>query len=394
MPPREHHLDHFVLPIFTLKVLLGSGLFQAPGRQHGFEVAALFARLRGVRFVDDDGEALARQCFDLLGDDREFLQGGDNDALAVFQRLLELARGAVDALDQAGHLLEVADVALQLAIQHAPVGDDDDRVEDRLIFCIVQCGKLVREPGDGEGFAAARAVLDEVTPACALIARIRQKAAHGIELVVAGEDQDFLAGGVTLIVRHGHDVDKMFEQVQDTVTCPSLFPEISGGEAPRRARGDGIARSAVAPLVEGEEDGVLPAQMRGEPHLVRVYGEVREAAPEGQQRLLWIAARGFVLVDGVVIALPGEGILEFHREEGDAVEEQPHIQALAVFLALVLDAVGELADDGEDVVPVLLLQGGVERAGRAEEDQAELRAAILDALAQHIQRAAFGDLLG
>ena len=83
-----------------------------------------------MRFVDDHGKALAGQLADLLRDDREFLQGGDDDRLAVLQRLLQLARGGVDVLDHAERLLELPHRRLELAVEHTPVGDDDDRVED------------------------------------------------------------------------------------------------------------------------------------------------------------------------------------------------------------------------------------------------------------------------
>ena len=113
-----------------------------------------------MRLVDDDGEAVARQRVDLLGDVGEFLQRGDDDALARLQRALQLVRGLLDVLHQSAYLLEVAHVLLQLAVQHAAVGDDDDSVEDRRVGGVVERGQLVRQPGDGEALAAARAVLD------------------------------------------------------------------------------------------------------------------------------------------------------------------------------------------------------------------------------------------
>ena len=73
---------------------------------------------------------LPGQLADLLGDHRELLQRGDDDRLARLQRLLELAGGGVDVLDHAERLLELAHRALELAVEHAAVGDDDDRVED------------------------------------------------------------------------------------------------------------------------------------------------------------------------------------------------------------------------------------------------------------------------
>ena len=53
-------------------------------------------------------------------------------------------------------------VRLELAVEHAPVGDDDDRVEDALVARVVQRRELVRQPGDGVALAAAGRVLDQV----------------------------------------------------------------------------------------------------------------------------------------------------------------------------------------------------------------------------------------
>ena len=59
--------------------------------------------------VHDDREPLAGKLADLLGDDRELLQRGDDDRPSRFEGLAELARGLVDVLDHAEGLLELPD---------------------------------------------------------------------------------------------------------------------------------------------------------------------------------------------------------------------------------------------------------------------------------------------
>lgn len=59
-------------------------------------------------------------------------------------------------------LLELAHGRLELAVEHAPVGDDHNRVEDAPVARVVQRRELVGEPGDGEALAAAGRVLDEI----------------------------------------------------------------------------------------------------------------------------------------------------------------------------------------------------------------------------------------
>jgi uncharacterized Zn-binding protein involved in type VI secretion len=137
----------------------------------------LLATIR-VRLVDDHREALARQLADAFGDHRELLDGGDDDGLAGLERFLELARGGVDVLHDAEGLLELAHGALQLAVEHFAVGDDDDRVEHPPVAGVVQGRQPVRQPGDGEALAAAGRVLDQVALAGTGEARVGDQAAH------------------------------------------------------------------------------------------------------------------------------------------------------------------------------------------------------------------------
>ena len=67
------------------------GLLQAPGREHRLEALRALAGLRRMCLVHDDREPLAGKLADLLGDDRELLQRGDDDRPARFEGLAELA---------------------------------------------------------------------------------------------------------------------------------------------------------------------------------------------------------------------------------------------------------------------------------------------------------------
>src|SRR4051812_25659273 len=82
--------------------------------------------------------------------------------LTQFECLLELARRGVDVLDHTECLLELAHGDLQLAVEHAAVGNDHDRIEHAPVARVVQRRELVRKPGDGEALAAAGRVLDQV----------------------------------------------------------------------------------------------------------------------------------------------------------------------------------------------------------------------------------------
>ena len=73
--------------------------------------------------------ALLLQRADRLADEGKFLDRRDDDRRPAGQRLGELLRVLVDLLDHAGLVLELVDGVLQLLVEHAAVGDDDDRIE-------------------------------------------------------------------------------------------------------------------------------------------------------------------------------------------------------------------------------------------------------------------------
>ena len=328
-----------------------------------------------MRLVHDYGEALARKLADLLGDDGKLLQRGDDDGPSGLQRLAELARRMVDVLHHAEGLLELPDGALELAVEHAPVGHHDDRVEDAPVVEIVQDREAVGEPGDGEALAAAGEVLDQVALAGAVVARVAHEPAHAVELLVAREDQEAPAGLAPALVLRLDLVDELADQVEHAVAGrPDPLPQVVG----RIARPGGwdrrIPGAAEASLVERQEAGLGPGERSGHEHLLRVHGEVGEAAPVGEQRLARVAVVA-VLPDRILDILAVERVLELGREDGDAVQEEREVEAL-----LVLLAEAELADHREQVGRVQPLQLLVQPARRPEVRQPELAARVLDAV--------------
>lgn len=106
-----------------------------------------------MRLINNEGELLFFELADLLQDEREFLQGGDDDRRALVQGLGQLGAVFVDFLDHAGLVFELADGFLQLTVEHLAVGNDDDRVEDLFVLVVVQVGQPVCCPGNGVRFA-------------------------------------------------------------------------------------------------------------------------------------------------------------------------------------------------------------------------------------------------
>ena len=105
-------------------------------------------------FVDDDGKiALTMLVADLIQDKREFLDGGDDDLLTAFDEPAQIA-GMLGVPHSGAHLGILLDRVPDLFVQHAPVGDDDNRIKDVLIV-FPQADQLVGQPGDGVALAAA-----------------------------------------------------------------------------------------------------------------------------------------------------------------------------------------------------------------------------------------------
>ena len=113
------------------------------------------------------------------------------------ERLGELLRVLVDLLDDALLVLELVDGVLQLLVEHAAVGDDDDGVEDLLV--------VARRAGSRAGARARRwswscrcrpsAGSGSCGPAPPARASASQPA-HAVELVVAREDHRLALHGL------------------------------------------------------------------------------------------------------------------------------------------------------------------------------------------------------
>ena len=183
-------------------------------------------------------------------------------------------------------VLDLVDRVLELLVEHASVGDDDDAVEHLVVLAVVQARQPVREPRDAVGLSASGRVLDQVVPARPLAAGRRHELPHGIELVVAREDQRFLGDAslaalavvdLLLLLLDEHEVA---EDVEEAVALKHLLPEVARAVARRmlRVAGAALDLARMAAAVEGQEECVLAAQPRRHVHLVRIGGEMHQRA--------------------------------------------------------------------------------------------------------------------
>ena len=153
-------------------------------------------------------------------------------------------------------LFELPDGPLELPVEHTPVGHHDDRIEDAPIVVVVQYREPVGEPGDGEALAAAGRMLDQITLAGAVVACVAYEPADAVELLVAREDEEVLAGSAPAVVFVLDLVDELADQVKNAVSRPDPIPEVVRRIAGPGGRNRRVPRAAEAPLVERQEPGL------------------------------------------------------------------------------------------------------------------------------------------
>lgn len=248
------------------------------------------ARLRGVRFVGDDGVAApleADAVLDGLKDEGESLDRDDDDGRARLEgggELLALAAltlVAVDLTDYAVVVLELVDGVLKLGVEDRAIGDDDHRVKDLLPRVVVEGRELVGRPRDGVALARPRAVLGEVLVAGAFEARGAEQLRDQVPLVIAREDEGLLLGFAALPVLGFLDleVDEAPEDAEQALGGEHLPPQVVGGVA-GLVLGHVVARRAVlSAAVEGQKARRGPGELGRHVRLVLTDGEVHEGAP-------------------------------------------------------------------------------------------------------------------
>ena len=191
-------------------------------------------------------------------------------------------------------------------------------------------------------FAAAGRMLNQVPLAGAVLAGIGEQPAHHVELVVAREDllALLLAGLRRLSSRRPGRSSRGCRSGPRGVRIS--LPQVVGLEAVRVRR---VAGAVVPALVERQEPRALALQVRAEPHLVVVHGEMDDAAAELEQHLARVAV-ALVLLDRILDRLLGQAVLQLEGGDRQAVDEEPEIERALGLVA----AVAELPRDAEAVL--------------------------------------------
>ena len=360
LPPALRHAEEQRLHVLPGHALLGR-LLSCPfpqffAAQHFLHGGGRLSALGTVRLVDEHGAASGWQgvgglfgCFmrgvapsrspaegsflrhleQLAGNERELLQGGDDDGNSALQGFCQLARALVHLLHHAMLVLELIDGVLQLLIQHDAVRHDDHAIEDTGVFRVVQRRQTMRQPSDGVALAAAGGMLDQGVVPHAFPPRHIDQQAHRLKLVVAGKDQRLRLHLAPLLIAllFALQVQETGQQVQQAAALQNFLPKV-GGAVVASFRVRRVAGAGISALVKGQKARGRARQPGGHLHGFGIDSEMNQGAPlEGKNWRLRVSV-ALILPAGILHSLPCERILQLKGCNGNAVHAKHHIQGL------------------------------------------------------------------
>ena len=159
------------------------------------------------------------------------------------------------------------------------------------------------------------------------------------------------------------------------------FPQVARRVFPFRSLRVAFAThvtSSVATLVEWHEECLCASQFGSHNSLVEIHAKVCQYAVVELEQLFPLVSVIHPLGTGVLYILTCQLVLQFQRHHRDAVDRQYHIDGV-----MVQRGVSELARTLYNILLILQVQLLVERACWFEIHQLELKAQVVDAVAQY-----------
>ena len=192
------------------------------------------------------------------------------------------------------------------------------------------------QPCNGIGFATARRVLNQIIFLAMVFCDICHQLAHGIELVIPGENQRFLGNtltGIRVFLGFFLQENDFINQIQHCIFFEDIFPHIRNIDAVFVV---GVALTRVnsntTALIERQEKGRFSFQIGAHIDFVQVHGKVSQAAClEFQQSGLIISLK-LILTDCILIVLSAGVAFQLKGENGNAIEEDYKVNALTLFV--------------------------------------------------------------
>src|SRR3990172_1938083 len=225
-------------------------------------------------------------------------------------------------------------------------------------------------------------MLDEVPVTGSALAYVCEQLPYDVQLMVAREDLQLTlaAGGLVLFL---DNLSIVLEDVGEATPRQKFAPEVVGLQPIRVRR---VAGAVVPALVEGQEEGVLPLELREHHHLLVIDRQVHDAALELEQKLSGVSVAA-VLLNRVVHSLLRQVVLQLEGCDGQAVYEQAQVQGEHRLVPAIL----KLPRNAEDVLVEQLPGLSIARR-RSSVEEIDRRRPVLDPLSQNIDHAPLRDL--
>src|SRR5262245_42769227 len=103
-------------------------------------------------------------------------------------------------------------------------------------------------------------MLDQVTLACAPLARAHYQPADGVEPLITREDQELITSFPAPLVLLLHLVNELTKKIEHAVAFPGFLPQVTGGVALLRGRHRRVSGTAELPSIEGQEARLRPGE--------------------------------------------------------------------------------------------------------------------------------------
>ena len=242
------------------------------------------------------------------------------------------------------------------------------------------------QPCNGIGFATARRVLNQIIFLAMVFCDICHQFAHGIELVIPGENQRFLGdtlASIRVFLGFLLQENDFINQIQHCIFLEDIFPHIRNIDAVFVV---GVALAGVdsntAALIERKKEGRFSFQIGAHIDFVQVHGEVSQAARLEFQQSGLVVPFKLILADCILIVLATGVAFQLKGENGKAVEENHKVNALALF-------VPDFLHHRENILLIQHLRLLVESSGRLAVHEGQGDTVIkFHAVLQYIQQAA------
>ena len=194
------------------------------------------------------------------------------------------------------------------------------------------------KPRNRLGLAATSGMLNQVVAGRMIENDIIHNLLHSTELVESREYQLFCAAnlacvGVFSFLRF--DIYEPLNEEGDLILRPDIFPHIGNIDA-----GLTVMRIPFAKLiayVEGIEEGILANQFGAEIDLIQIHSECRKHTDLFFEETSGAVALILILLDCILVVLPGSIALQFYGKNGDTVQKQHKVNALIALVVYLLD---------------------------------------------------------